>query len=345
MTKECITIAVDAMGGDNAPNATIAGINLFLSNLKSKNVKILVFGDKAKIKELAKPDTFFYDFCTIEDTKDVIGANWKVSEALRQGKDSSMWKAIQSVAEGKADAVVSAGNTGALMAVSRKVLKMLPNIERPAIVGTLPTKKDPVVMLDLGANSTCTPQNLVQFAIMGDAFSRAILDKVNPKVAILNIGSEEVKGNTVVQQASEILMRYKDKQVLNYEGYIEGNEIYDGKVDVVVTDGFSGNIALKILEGTAKYVVWSFKSAIAKSILAKIGLAFFIPVLLKLRKQTDSRRYNGAMLIGLNGISVKAHGSSDKVAIASSLDAAYKLVKSKVNSRIEEELKIPLSLT
>lgn len=339
MISQNITIAVDAMGGDFAPKSVIEGIELFLLNHKDKTIKFLVFGNQAKIESLSLSNLFKSN-CTIVDTKDeVIGAHWKVAEALRQGQNTSMWKAVESVQQGQAHAVVSAGNTGALMVVSRKILGMLPNIDRPAIVGTIPSKLEhPVVFLDLGANAVCAPQNLAQFAIMGYAFCRVIMDNSDPKIALLNIGLEDVKGNPIVQQAADILQSYHSKQILNYIGFVESNHIYDGKADVIVTDGFSGNIALKALEGTTKFVIWNFKKAVAKSILAKIGIAFLLPALLKLRKQTDSRRYNGAMLIGLSGISVKAHGSSDKVAIASSLEAAYKLAVGDVNSKIEKEL-------
>lgn len=342
MNNNMVTIAVDAMGGDNAPSAVIGGIILFLSKIKDKNIKLLVFGNKSQIEELSSKCNLFDKYCTIIDTKDSkIDSNSSVLDALRNGRESSMWKAIESVQNKEANAIVSAGNTGALMAISKKIFGMLDgiNIERPAIVGVIPSKKNQLVILDLGANSTCTAEFLVQFAVMGDAFARAVLDNTNPKIAMLNIGSEDIKGSPTVQEASKILASYKEKNVINYVGFVEGNQLFDGDVDVIVTDGFSGNVALKVLEGTTKFVVWNFKKAISKSVIGKLGLIFLLPSLLKLRKKADPRRYNGAMIIGLNGITVKSHGSSDKLSIFFSLNAAYKLVNGNINEKILKELK------
>lgn len=337
-----ITIAVDAMGGDNAPTAIIEGILLFLLKMKGKNVKLLIFGNKTKIELLSRNNKLFNRYCEIIDTKEAkIDSNSSVLDALRTGRESSMWKAVESVKNKEADAVISAGSTGALMAISKKLLGMLEgiSIDRPSIVGVIPSKKKPIVILDLGANATCTAEVLAQFAVMGDAFAKAILDNVDPKVALLNIGSEDIKGNQVVQEAAKILSNYKENNILNYVGFVEGNQIFDGDVNVIVTDGFSGNVALKVLEGTTRFVVWNFKKAIKRSIVSKLGLFFLLPSLLKLKKKADTRRYNGAMMIGLNGITLKAHGSSDKVSMFFSLNAAYKVVKGNINDKILKELK------
>ncbi|MGV3278389.1 phosphate acyltransferase PlsX [Rickettsiales bacterium LUAb2] len=335
MNSNSVTIAVDVMGGDNYPEAALLGINIFLKT--NKNVKFLLFGDENLIQKYLKSYPLLNEFCEVIHVEEKIGDNWKVVEALRNGKNTSMWQAISAVAENKAGAVVSAGNTGALMAISKMVLKMLPKIDRPAIINYLPTKKNPFVILDLGANATCTPENLLQFAVMGDAFSKVVVDVKEPRISILNIGSEEMKGNSTVQEAAKLMTDHKK---LNYVGFVEGDQLFDGNIDVVVTDGFSGNIALKVAEGTSKFLAWWLKKPLKKSILAKIGFLFLIPSLLKIRHSIDPRKYNGAMLIGLNGISVKAHGGSDKIAFASAIDATYKLIKGKVNKKIEEELNV-----
>lgn len=336
MSKRSITIAIDAMGGDKAPQAIIRGINIFLK--KNRNIKFLVYGDKDKLNSLIRPNSRINKFCTIVHTSSQIGDEWKVFEACKNGKGTSMWEAINAVKNGEADAVISAGNTGALMAISKMLLKTLPGIDRPAIINCLPTKKlEPVVMLDLGANSDCTPEILHQFAIMGGAYAKVVNNKLKPKISLLNIGSEQIKGNVTVQETANLL---KENKRINYTGFVEGDKILDGNSDVIVTDGFTGNIALKVLEGTAKYTMWHFSRMIKKSTMAKVGLTFLLPSLLRLKNVVDPRRYNGAMLIGLNGVSVKSHGSSDKISFSSAIMATSKLISGKVNQKIVEELKL-----
>lgn len=329
-----LAIAVDAMGGDKAPESVIDGIALCWA--KYPDVKFEVFGREEVIKPLIRAKDLTA-VCDIHHTPDIIKPEDKPSAAVRAGMHSSMFKAIEMVRKKNACAVVSAGNTGALMAISKIALRTLPGIHRPAIVALLPSPNGRrTVMLDMGANSECDSDHLVQFAIMGIVYARAVLGIKKPSVALLNIGSEETKGRDEIKQAAQLLR--ESPLADNFKGFIEGYDILKGEVDVVVADGFSGNIALKTMEGTAKFIFDNLKNIAKSSWFLRMCLYLAAPLLLKLKKRFDYRNYNGAMFIGLDGISVKSHGGSDAKAIANALGIAIELAKHDIGTKIKDEL-------
>ena len=333
--SETLVISIDAMGGDNAPQSVIEGISRVVK--KDPSVFFFLFGDEAQIKKLADeykiPDTRY----KIHHTTDVISGDAKPSIAIRSGRESSMWKAIMSVRNGYSKAVISAGNTGALMAMSKICLGTLPGIDRPAIAAILPTSKTPLVALDLGANAECNSQNLVEFAIMGHVLHRVLYKTEQPTVGLLNIGSEETKGRDEIREAASTLKSLEEK--INFIGFVEGNDICAGKADVIVSDGFSGNIALKTIEGTAKFISSILKRTIKQSFVSKLGFLLATPALLKMKKEMDPRNYNGAMFLGLKGISVKSHGGADAYAFACAVEAAIHMAKNDLCNKIKEELR------
>ncbi|HIJ61772.1 MAG TPA: phosphate acyltransferase PlsX [Rhodospirillaceae bacterium] len=328
------TIALDAMGGDDAPAVVVEGVDL--AHVRLPQVAFLLFGDQARLEPLLERRPHLRSCCQIRHTDQAVKGEDKPSQVLRQGRQSSMWLAVESVSRGEAAAVVSAGNTGALMAVSKFVLRTLPGIDRPAIAGFFPTERGETVMLDLGANVECNANNLVEFAIMGEVFARILLGIEQPSVGLLNIGSEDVKGNDAVRSAAAIL---RDHPLdLKFHGFVEGNDIGAGTVDVVVSDGFTGNIALKSAEGIAKLYSRFLREAFSSSWVARIGYLLAKPALLKVKMRTDPRRYNGALLLGLNGISVKSHGGTDAVGFANAIGVAAELATHGLNERIKSEL-------
>lgn len=327
------TIALDAMGGDHAPEMVLKGAEIAL--VRFPQLRFQLFGQEEVLKPLLETLPTVKAASTIHHAPDVITGDTKPSAALRTGKRSSMRLAIDAVAEGSADCVVSAGNTGALMALAKIVLKTMPGIDRPAIATFLPTQRGESVLLDLGANVECDAENLVQFALMGDAFARAVLGVSRPLIGLLNVGSEDLKGVDSVREAAA---RLKDLPGISFHGFVEGDDIAAGSVDVVVTDGFSGNIALKTAEGTAKLYSHFLRAAFTSSILAKIGYIFAKRALARVRERLDPRRYNGAMLLGLNGIVVKSHGGSDAVGFANAVGVAADLIINGFLERIREEL-------
>ncbi len=334
--KQSYCLALDAMGGDNAPHSVIAGAAL--CNKKHPDVNFIFFGDEDKLTPLLEKFPKLQAQSKIEHTIDVISCEEKPSIAVRKGRKSSMTLAINAVKDGRADAVVSAGNTGALMAISKLALRPLEDIDRPAICTFMPTRKNGnVVLLDMGANATCDAENLAQFAIMGDAFAKAALNVSDPKIGVLNIGSEELKGHETVRVAHQILS--EEYTHINYSGYVEGDQIMSGDFDVVVTDGFTGNVTLKAIEGTAKLITSKFKHGFKRSIFGIIGLLIAFFPLRKIFKNLDPRKYNGAMFLGLNGISVKSHGNADKVSFCNALEVTINLIENKINEKIIEELK------
>ena len=335
MSKE-LTIALDVMGGDQAPDMVLKGAEIAL--VRFPQVRFLLYGDEQRINPLLEKLPRVKAASAVMHAEDAITGDAKPAAALRGGRRSSMRLAIDSVADGKADCIVSAGNTGALMVMAKMVLKMLPGIDRPAIAQFLPTMRGETVLLDLGANIECDADNLVQFALMGDAFARAVLGLVKPTVGLLNVGSEEMKGNDAVREAA---VRLKAGiPGITYHGFVEGNDIAAGTVDVIVTDGFSGNIALKAMEGVVKLFSSFTRSAFQSSLLAQIGYLFARPALNKMRDRLDPRRYNGAMLLGLNGIVVKSHGGSDAVGFANAIGVAVDLQVNGFLEQIREELAV-----
>ena len=320
-SQKIIDLAIDVNGADGGEKTIIRGCNLISKKIKSNFIFV---GNKSKIQPII-------DNCEhligskIIDTPFYIKSNEKGSEALRTGKNSSMRIAIDLVKEGKANAIISAGNTGALLSISYIVLRTISGISRPAMTAYFPTKKGETAMLDLGANIECDSKNLIDFAIMGSAFSRIVLKSKNPSIGLLNVGEESQKGNTALQEASIHLLN--ENFPINYFGFVEGNDIAEGNVDVIVTDGFSGNIALKTAEGTSKLVTHLLEKSFKSSIFSKIGYLLARGGLKKMKDRVDPRKYNGAVLLGLNGIVVKSHGGTDEEGFANAVNVAYEMVK------------------
>ena len=324
-----VTIALDAMGGDRAPAMVIQGADLALE--RHPDARFLIFGAEDQVAPLLAKLPRLADAATLHHTEEVVLDDAKPSQALRTARRSSMWLAIDAVADGRADGVVSAGNTGALMGIAKFVLKTLPGIDRPAIATFFPTRRGESVMLDLGANIECDAENLVQFALMGDVFARTVLGLLQPTVGLLNVGSEDLKGNDAVRAASARLR--SGILPVRFEGFVEGDDIPAGTVDVVVTDGFTGNVALKTAEGTAKLFGESLRAAFNHSLMARIGYLFARGALKKLAARIDPRRYNGAMFLGLAGIAVKSHGSTDAFGFANAIGVAIDM---KLNGFLEK---------
>lgn len=326
-----VVLAVDAMGGDNAPFIVIEGVRLILE--KDLDVRFMLFGDQAVLE---KGLIDFKERCTFIHSDEVVTNTTSAKDALRTLKQSSMKLALEAVKEGKADGCVSAGNTGAYMALSKILLKTLPGIDRPAITASLPSAKGATVMLDLGANTQISPLNLAQFAIMGQAFARTVLKIEHPSVGLLNIGSEDLKGNAIVKEAHDLLRQHQC--IPHYHGFVEGDDIFLGTTDVVVTDGFSGNIALKTAEGTVKFFAAELKTAFEKSLLTKLVYLLVRPLFQGFKKRLDPRLHNGAPFLGLRGIAVKSHGGTDAIGFASALQVAINMVRNRINELISEEL-------
>ena len=324
-------IAIDCMGGDHGPSVTVPAALRFLG--EQAGVSLILVGQEDAIRPLLASHAS-NPRLGIVHASEIVGMDESPALALRNKKDSSMRVAINQVKNGDADACVSAGNTGALMAISRFVLKMLPGIERPAICAPLPTANGHTHMLDLGANVDCGPEHLLQFGIMGSSLISAMERKERPTVGILNIGEEEIKGNEVVKAAAELL-RASD---LNFIGNVEGDGIYKGDADVIVCDGFVGNVALKTSEGLAQMLGSSLRSEFKRNWLTKLAALIAISVLNNFKNRFDHRRYNGAILLGLKGISVKSHGSADELAFCNALSRAHEAAQNRVVDRIAEHL-------
>ncbi|MFL9610039.1 phosphate acyltransferase PlsX [Methylobacillus sp. Pita2] len=330
-----ITVAIDAMGGDHGPHVTIpAALNAIKQD---SQLNIILVGLKDVIEaELSANKAAAGPRLRIHHATEVVAMDESPQSALKNKKDSSMRVAINLVKSGEANACVSAGNTGALMATARFVLKTLPGIDRPAIAGILPTQKGRVYMLDLGANADCTPEHLLQFAIMGAMLVSCVEHKERPTVGLLNIGSEDIKGNEVVKQAGELLRASH----LNFYGNIEGNDIYKGTTDVVVCDGFVGNVALKTSEGLAQMVNRFLTQEFKRNWLTKLTALIAMPVLKAFKRRLDHRRYNGATFLGLRGVVVKSHGGADSLAFQYAIQAAAEESRNGVLNRITEQLEI-----
>jgi glycerol-3-phosphate acyltransferase PlsX len=324
-----ITIALDAMGGDRAPDIVLQGANLALD--RHPDARFLVFGAEAQILPLLAQLPRVAKVAALHHTSERVAADDKPSQALRAGRNTSMRLAIDAVADGRADGVVSAGNTGALMAIAKFALKTLPGIDRPAIATFFPTLRGETVMLDLGANIECDAENLVQFALMGDAFARSVLGVTEPTVGLLNVGSEDLKGNDAVRGAAARLRG--GLTPIRFHGFVEGDDIGAGTVDVIVTDGFTGNVALKTAEGTARLFAEALKSSFSYSPMAKVGYLFARGAMRKFRERFDPRRYNGAMFLGLGGIAVKSHGATDAFGFANAIGVAIDM---KINGFLEK---------
>ncbi len=328
-----LVISIDARGGDNSPRVVIEG--LAIAAKKNPDAKFLLFGDETKVNDLLKSWPALQKVCEVRHSPEVVSNEDKPSAVIRN-RNTSMFMAINAVKQGEAQAVVSAGNTGALMAISKLTLKTIQKIHRPAIVTIMPHRTGRYVMLDLGANTECDSLNLAEFALMGNILAKHALNIARPKVALLNIGAEEMKGKEEIHEAAKLIKRAKLD--IDFIGYIEPHEIPEGKADVIVTDGFTGNIALKSIEGTAKLVVRLIKDGIKKSFIAKLGLPFMLGVGMNIKKTMDPRLYNGAMLVGLNGLTVKSHGGTDALGYSVAVGNAVSLVRQNFVPTIKDEL-------
>ena len=332
--SDLIKIAVDAMGGDGSPKKIIDGI-IYNHKLNKDNF-YRIFGDKNEINKYlkSKVEEKFY---TIVDTKNKVNSTDSPLEAAKRGKDTSMWLSIESVKKKESDIVISAGNTGALLVIAKLNLKMIENIDKPALSALWPNKKGMSVVLDLGANIECSSKNLIDFSIMGASLYTSLYPDNRPNVALLNIGSEELKGNETIKETFQIL---NEKNPINYNfaGYIEGNHLMDGDVNVIVSDGFTGNIALKTAEGTANFITSELKKTMTGNFIGKISSLLNISNLKKFKKRLDPRLYNGAIFIGLDSPVVKSHGGTDFVGFSNSLDVCYRIVKGNLIEKIKHNI-------
>jgi len=329
-----IKIAVDAMGGDNSPKKVIDGI--ILNHQSNKDIFFKIFGDEEKILPLIQKK-ISKNFYEIIHTKNAVKSTDSPLEGAKRGKDTSMWMAINSVKNKEADIVVSAGNTGALLVISKLNLKMIENIDRPALSALWPNKKNMSVVLDLGANIECSSKNLLDFSIMGASLYTSLYPDNKPNVGLLNIGSEELKGNEIIKETYKILNNKKSDNY-NFDGYIEGNHLMDGNVNVIVSDGFTGNVALKTAEGTANFITEELKKAMTGSLIGKISSLLNISNLNKFKKRLDPRLYNGAIFIGLDSPVVKSHGGTDFIGFSSSLDVCNRIVKGNLIEKIKQNI-------
>ena len=333
-----VVVSVDVMGGDQAPDIVIEGCEQYLKTMgKSLQDQFLLHGDEAKIEALLAKAPLTRRCSEISHTDTAVDMDAKPSHALRRGKGTSMWNAIASVKAGNASVAISAGNTGALMAMSKLQLRMKEGVQRPAIAGIWPRQNGQCIVLDIGANIECDETQLTEFAVLGEAYYRALYGKDSPTIGLLNVGTEDGKGTTVVKEAHKRLVEFDFG--LNYFGYIEGSDISVGDVDVVVTDGFTGNIALKTAEGTGKFIGSLVKEALDNSILGRLAKLINAAGFIKLKDRIDPRNFNGGAFLGLNGIVVKSHGGTDSVGFANALNVAVSLAQSNFNSEIESTLK------
>ncbi|MFO1024123.1 MAG: phosphate acyltransferase PlsX [Acetobacteraceae bacterium] len=333
LSRARFALAIDAMGGDKAPEMVIDGLELAAE--RHPEARFLLIGDAPKLTDLLQKARRAKAACTVLHTDDYVSGDMKPTAALRMRR-SSMRMAIDAVHRGEAAGVVSAGNTGALLALSKIVLKSLPGIDRPAMAAIGPSRRGDVVMLDLGANVQCDVRNLVEFAVMGDVFARTVLGLTAPTIGLLNVGSEDLKGDDTVRDAAEILRgSYLAPQ---FHGFVEGHDIAAGTVDVVVTDGFTGNVALKTGEGALKLMGEFLKLVFTSGIIAKIAYLLVRPGLDRLREWLDPRRYNGAVMVGLNGVVVKSHGGTDAQGFAHAVDVAMDMVTHRFNEHIRDDL-------
>jgi glycerol-3-phosphate acyltransferase PlsX len=329
-------IAIDAMGGDGGPSAMIAGAAR--ARRKAATLRFLFFGDERLIAEELNRHGNLGSGIEVIHTPESIASSEKPSQAIRRARTTSLGVAINAVKEGRADAAVSGGNTGAMMAMAKLALRTMPGIDRPALAALLPTMGDQdLVMLDLGANTECDAQNLVQFAVMGSAYARTVLGIATPRVKLLNIGTEELKGTDELKEAAALL-RDADYLPLRFDGFTEGDQLSRGNVDVVVTDGFSGNIALKTAEGTARFVTDLLRRAFKSSLRSKAGFALSRPALNLLKVHLDPNNHNGAVFLGLNGLVVKSHGSATPKGVANAIGVAARMVRNDITRKIGEDL-------
>ena len=332
--SKIIKIAVDAMGGDNSPKKIIDGINHHYKS--NSNTFYQIFGDKEKIQKYINDQLPTSSFEIIH-TKDVVKGTDSPLEGAKRGKNTSMWLAIQSVKEKKSDIVISAGNTGALLVISKLNLKMIENIDKPALSALWPNKMNMSVVLDLGANIECSPKNLIDFSIMGSSLFKSLYPDDTARVALLNIGSEELKGNEIIKETYQQLNQ-RNNTGFEFKGYIEGNQLMNGDVNVIVADGFTGNVALKTAEGTANFITSELKKAMTGSIIGKISSLLNISNLKKFKARLDPRLYNGAIFIGLDSPVIKSHGGTDYIGFSNSLSVCTRIVSGNLIEKIRNNI-------
>ena len=338
MSNDKKIISIDAMGGDKAPKAVLGGMNQFLFQNGEGAVHFRLFGDEAVLKKFLLKYPRVARNCEVVHAPEKIQSGARVRDVIRSAQNTSMYMAVRDVREGNSAAVVSAGNTGVLMALSKLALKTVDGISRPAITTMMPSGggDQRVVILDLGANVQCNEENLFDFALLGSVYAETIGKMAYPKVGILNIGEEDTKGNEALQKLNNLLNENKDKLPYDYIGFVEGNDIGGGNAHVVVTDGFTGNIVLKTIEGTARLIKRVLVDNFKKSFLAIIGAFFLVHVFKRLKYKIDPRSYAGAVFLGLNGFAVKTHGNSDALAFANSIKYAVSLADTDFNGQIRE---------
>mgnify|MGYP001308875879 FL=1 len=335
-----ISIAIDAMGGENSPIKTLEGIKIFLNRNKKKDDFILnIFGKEKIILDYFEKNSIKSNLVKIINTDTIVSDEETPLTAIKNSKNTSMWNCIKHQVDGKSDISLSAGNTGVLLVISKMILKMIEGVSRPALAGLWPNKKGMNVVLDLGANIECNDQNLIDFAELGSALFKSLYPNEKPKVSLLNIGSEEIKGTDVLKRASKKLRNLSNDDNFIYKGYIEGNNIMKGDTNIIVTDGFTGNVALKTAEGTAKFIMNNLKSSLTNNLFSKISLIFSYFSLKKFKDKLDPRKYNGAIFLGLNGPVVKSHGSIDSLGFYYSIELCYNIVKGNLMSEIKKNLK------
>ena len=330
-----IIIAVDAMGGENSPKKIVDGIELSLKESKENFFKL--YGNKDQLNFLINKKPEINNYCEIIHSENNIKDDESPLTAAKKSKSTSMWQSIESQKNGKSQVTLSAGNTGALFILSRLILNMITGVEKPALAGLWPNKIGMNVVLDLGANIECNDKNLIDFSYMGAALHKALYPEIDPKIALLNVGLEEIKGSEIIKKTYQHL-KTTNKKDFEFHGYIEGNHIMDGNVNVIVTDGFTGNIALKTAEGTVNFITKNLKENLSKNLLNKISLLLSYNALKKFKNQLDPRKYNGAILLGLNGPVVKSHGSTDARGLAYSIGMCNKIVKGNLIEKIKRNL-------
>ncbi len=338
MSKK-ITIAIDAMGGENSPDKTIHGVKLFLDKNKSNDDFFLkLFGNKNKLEQILEKYKIKSNKLSITHTEEVVSDEETPLTAVKNSKNTSMWNCIKSQVDGDSDISLSAGNTGVLLVISRMILKMINDVSKPALAGLWPNNNGMNVVLDLGANIECNDINLVDFAELGSALYKSLFPKEKPLVSLLNIGSEEIKGTETLKKTYKKLSELSNENNFIFKGYLEGNRIMDGDSNVIVTDGFTGNIALKTAEGTAKFITDNLKKSLTENLITKISLIFSYFSLKKFKNKLDPRKYNGAIFLGLNGPVVKSHGGTDEIGFYYSIDLCYKIVKGNLMQQINNNI-------
>ena len=334
---ENVKISIDLMSGENSPNKTIEGIDLFLKRNKNNDYFFYLFGDQNIVESQINKLKNFKDKYKLIDTKIIVSDDLPALSAIKKGKNSSMWKSIESQILSDSNVSLSAGNTGVLLVMSKMILKTLKDVDKPALAGLWPNKKGMNVVLDLGANIECNEENLVDFAELGSALYKSLYDN-KAFVALLNIGLEEIKGTEILKSAYKKLNDLSNENNFIFNGYIEGNQIMNGDSNVIVTDGFTGNVALKTAEGTAKFITDNLRQSLTRNIFSKISLIFSYFSLKKFKDRLDPRKYNGAIFLGLNGPVVKSHGGTDALGFYHSIELCYKIVKGDLMKQIKSNL-------